>query len=357
MQGSSSRPYLRPTGSRRTGKRKGMGLKNNILSTDSVPFTVDVIIPVYNGEKYIAAALDSALRQTYPPQSIIVVDDGSTDHTGDIVLGMKEISTLKIVYVKKANGGSSSARNVGLACAQSAWIAFLDTDDVWLENKLQAQIHVIENTPFKNLGVVYGRYTLIDGAGRDITHLPVHPPKLRGNIFESLLSANQIFGSASAALIRRVCFEEVGGFDENLQAAEDWDMWLRIAEKFEYDFSDDSLVQIRRHDNNIQWDAGHMLLHEISFYEKWSRRLEGRYRCPNSWARKIAERVIADLPSLKLFRIVRQKFSPILRQRVFRVTFGSLHLYLWAAFCVFFWQALSSKVKRKGSRSSTSVCC
>jgi glycosyltransferase involved in cell wall biosynthesis len=307
---------------------------------------IDVVIPVYNGERYIEAALCSVLRQSYRPQRIVVVDDGSTDHTGDVVRRVKETSSMEILYIPKAHGGVNSARNVGLTHASCPWVAFLDADDVWLEDKLKVQRNLIERTSLKNLGVVYGGYSLIDASGQDIIGVRTQSPKLRGRIYKSLLSGNYITGSASTVLIKRSCFDEVGRFDENLHAGEDWDMWLRIAEKFEYDFSTKTLTKIRVHGCSAQSNKLQLFIQMISFYEKWNLRIEGVCHCPNSWAGSIAWKIIEDLPGFTLLEAVKQRFSPTAQRRIFRLTFGSLRLYLSAALLLHCLWEMTKAIKR-----------
>ncbi|MDF2569221.1 MAG: glycosyl transferase [Sporomusa sp.] len=216
------------------------------------PSSIDVIIPVFNGERYISEALKSVADQTYKPNRIIVVDDGSTDDTAKETHQCSKEFHVPITYLYKSNGGHSSARNMGIAASDSDFIAFLDADDLWDKYKLEAQISVFHQTSFPNLGVVYSDITVIDGQGAMVSQYDGYRlnPQLRGDIFQSLISGNLISSSASGVLIRRNCFEQVGVFDETLPTSEDWDMWLRLAEQYEFDYVNDKLVKIRCHTSN-----------------------------------------------------------------------------------------------------------
>lgn len=299
-----------------------------------VKIDIDVIIPVWNGEKYIAAAINSVVEQTYPPKRIIVVNDGSTDDTERIILDCKKNSSIEIEYVKKDNGGLSSARNAGLAVSRSEWVSFLDADDEWFPDKLEMQVNVLRSTPYENIGVVYGRYKIIDENGELNGDIPLAfpDPDIRGDVFKKVLVANKIIGSGSAVLIKKECFKYAGNFDETLRAAEDWDMWLRIAEKYEFDFSDGYLVKIRFHSSNMQKNKWHMFENELNFYRKWALRLsEKGLRCPSLWAKMISLKIILEYPDVEFHAYADNFLGSEVRKSIFWFTFGSLRLMLSVA--------------------------
>ncbi len=273
---------------------------------------VDVIIPVYNGALYIQSVLDSVLQQTYAPKRIIAINDGSTDATAQIIDSYTQThqdSEIKIIQIQKENGGLSSARNEGIRYSLSTlyiqdnqtesvdYIAFLDVDDIWHPEKLKKQLEQFEKNEFlyqnKKVGVVYCAYNLIDESGVSIeknskTKKLFVEPELKGNVFEKLLTANKISGSGSAVLIKREYLAQVGLFDETLKACEDWDMWLRLAQICEFDFVDEQLVLIRRHNQSMQANISHMFKNELTFYKKWILILK---RIPASWVLRILRRV------------------------------------------------------------------
>jgi glycosyltransferase involved in cell wall biosynthesis/SAM-dependent methyltransferase len=230
---------------------------------------VSVIIPVFNGQQFIGKAIDSVLHQTYLPAEIIVVDDGSTDGTADIVKGFFH-PVVKILYVSKKHGGASSARNLGILRSKSELLAFLDADDVWERDKLQRQVEVFQKTSDQTLGVVYCDYGNISPEGLELENFRgfVVDPHVKGRVYEKLLSGNKIAGSDSAVLVRRECFQRQGLFDEQLVTCEDWDMWLRIAKEFTFDYVPQKLVWLRRHPASLQRNQQSMIEGEARFINK-----------------------------------------------------------------------------------------
>ncbi|MBW2572599.1 MAG: glycosyltransferase [Deltaproteobacteria bacterium] len=183
---------------------------------------VSVIIPTYNRGWIIKEAIDSVLAQDYTEFELIVVDDGSTDHTADVLDSYRNV----IKVLSQKNKGVSAARNRGIAEASGKFIAFLDSDDLWLSQKLSAQIEFFTQTPdalICQTEEVWIRNGLI-----------VNPKKRHkkpsGMIFEPSLALCLV--SPSAVMIRRSLLEIVGNFDETLPACEDYDLWLRISCRF-----------------------------------------------------------------------------------------------------------------------------
>ncbi len=293
--------------------------------------TIDVIIPTYNYEKYILQAIESVQKQTFLPAKIIVVDDGSSDNTEMLV--RQYASRVPVVYVKKENGGPNSARNLGLKHVESDYVAFLDADDIWQPEKLEKQVAVFKKTKLPNLGAIYCAYALIDEDGVNINNLGIVSieKNMRGMIFSQLLEANKIVSSASGILIKRECFDEVGLFDEKLRIGEDWDMWLRLAEAFEYDFVDETLVKIRKHTDNTQNNEEYVFKNELKFYEKWSNILKKKnIKCPRLWANLIAVRVIKRLPKTDFLKLVDASLNKTTRQNIFHLFFGLVRLQIFA---------------------------
>jgi len=235
--------------------------------------TVDVIVPAYNAEKFIAKTLESVVSQTHLPEKIIIVDDGSTDGTISIINDFKNNSKVKIELYRQENRGPNAARNKGLRHSTADFIAFLDADDLWEPNKLEKQIKVFNNTGFSNLGLVYTAYDLIDRNGDKIKQKYLVfklDPGLRGDVFNQMFEAMKITGSCSGVLIKKECFSRVGLFDESLRGAEDWDMWIRISREFQIDFADEILVHVRLHSTNAHNDQLMMTKNMIMLLKKWS---------------------------------------------------------------------------------------
>lgn len=186
---------------------------------------VSVIIPTYNRAHLLERAIRSVLNQTFQDFELIVVDDGSTDETNKII----GIFNLDIYYIRHdKNKGVSAARNTGLRYSKGNYIAFLDSDDEWLPQKLERQIKVFENGSDK-LGVVYSGYSVETKPDEPII------PQYRGDILNYILIYNCV-GSATNPLILKNCFDKVGLFDEDLPALNDWDMWIRIGQHYDFEF-------------------------------------------------------------------------------------------------------------------------
>jgi len=210
---------------------------------------VSVIIPAFNASRFISQAIESVLNQAFTDQELIVVDDGSTDDTASLV--MKYGGKLRYIYQK--NQGLSSARNAGIVKAEGEYIGFLDADDYWDREKLRHQVALLDSSP--DIGVVYTALKVVDKDSREIEERGC---LVRGRIFSSLLTENCVVGSCSSALIRRECFEKAGTFDEMFSASEDWDLWLRIAPYYLFDFVDLPLTFYRIHEGNMHKDLALM---------------------------------------------------------------------------------------------------
>lgn len=142
--------------------------------------SIDVIFPVYNGERYIAEAIHSVQGQTYPASQIIVCDDGSTDRTQRIVEELRQKDT-RITLLQLRHGGVSAARNAGIKASTAQYIAFLDADDVWLPSKIERQLDILRSSSGE-VGFVHSSYFFIDEAGNGIDTVPVTSPKTKGDI-------------------------------------------------------------------------------------------------------------------------------------------------------------------------------
>ncbi len=292
---------------------------------------IDVVIPVHDGEKFILDALNSAENQTLPPEKIIVVDDGSVDKTYGLVSEYAKSAKVKIEIIKKANGGLSSARNAGIRASKAEFIAFLDADDTWTINKLEKQIKIFKNTAFSNLALVYCNYDVIDTIGVKLYEnykVPLDPKRMRGKVFKKLLERNQIASSGSGALVKRSVFDSVGLFDENLKFGEDWDMWLRIAEKFEVDFAPEILAHIRKHAGNMTASSIKTFGNELEFYKKWLGKIEGKHPAPLFWSDKITFRILFGRSHKEALKLVKNKLTEKFYKILFRKTLGNFWLYV-----------------------------
>lgn len=204
---------------------------------------ISVVIPTYNRYIFLKRALESVYAQSYIPSEVIVVDDGSTDNTFNI---MKEFPQVKYIY--QENSGVSSARNTGIKNSSYEWIAFLDSDDTWDKNKLEKQVYFHK----KNSSVLMS-YT-DEKWIRDGIHIKI-PKKFKkygGNIFDKCLSHCII--APSATLIHKNLLKTIGVFDESLEVCEDYDLWLRIALENEIGIIEEPLMtKYAGHENQLSF--------------------------------------------------------------------------------------------------------
>lgn len=201
--------------------------------------SVSVIIPTYNAALYVTASIESALNQTYKPIEVIVVDDGSTDDTVERVRAFGDQVTL---YQQK-NAGAAAARNQGAKLATGKWLAFLDADDSWAPEKLERQLNHVGHMVWSHTDSLF----IGDGHSGNVTGSS-RAPQYGGSILPKLIVNN--FIGTSTLIMRREVFIEMGGFDPALRALQDWDLWLRIASKYDLAYLSEPLVYYRVHDQS-----------------------------------------------------------------------------------------------------------
>jgi len=192
---------------------------------------VSVIIPTYNRAAYLQKALQSVKEQTYQSLEIIVIDDGSTDDTGEMLKNYEG----QLRYFYQENRGISGARNAGIKRARGEFIAFLDSDDYWLPDKTVQQLALFKQHPEYALVAARCASIRLDGSYREKNR-----PGKSGWVLEDLFKAN--FIRTSAAMIKQECFENIGLFDEELRECEEYDLWLRIAAQYPVGFINKSLA-------------------------------------------------------------------------------------------------------------------
>lgn len=198
--------------------------------------TVSIILPTFNRSYIIDRSIRSILDQTYQEFELIIVDDGSTDNTEDVVRSFED---KRINYLKyKLNRGAAHARNVGIREARGQYIAFQDSDDEWISDKLAKQIEVITETS-PDVGIVYSGYWRI--IGYEKTYLPKKGNYSKGgDIQDILLKGN--FITTQTVLMRKECLKKAGLFDERLPRFQDWELWLRASKWYLFQFIDEPLV-------------------------------------------------------------------------------------------------------------------
>lgn len=187
--------------------------------------------------QYLPLAMQSVLAQTYENIELLIVDDGSTDNTCEVVKPF--LDDPRVRYLRQDNKGQAAALNYGIRESRGEYIAFLDADDMWATEKLELQIPLFSKS--KKLGVVYSRFVYIDENG---TQLNRSNMKLfRGYITNLLLIYNAV--GFSTGIVKKECFEHLGGFNENLKWGNDYDLWLRLSTKYEFDYVDKILLYYR----------------------------------------------------------------------------------------------------------------
>lgn len=193
---------------------------------------ISVIIPSYNRASFLLEAVESVYKQTFPDFELIIIDDGSTDETTE---ALKKFPR-SFLYRFQENQGVSKARNLGLTLARGEWVAFLDSDDLWLPKKLETQMRFLSEHPETRICQTQEIWIR---KGRRVNPQKKHQ-KYSGHIFAPSLQLCLV--SPSAVMIQKQLLDEVGYFDETLPACEDYDLWLRISSKHPIYLIDQPLV-------------------------------------------------------------------------------------------------------------------
>ena len=193
---------------------------------------ISVVIPSYNRKDFLKRSIDSAINQTKKPLEIIVVDDGSTDGTETMIKSDYDF----VKFIKQKNKGVSAARNIGIKVSIGEWICFLDSDDEWKKDKLEKQINAMKSNP--GYKFFHSNEIWIKN-GLRINQKKKHK-KYGGDIFDKCLDMCRI--SPSSVMIDKTVFDEVGNFNENLVVCEDYELWLRICDKYRVFFIDEPLI-------------------------------------------------------------------------------------------------------------------
>ncbi len=196
---------------------------------------VSIVIPTHNRANLLGRCVQSILNQTYENFELIIVDDASTDNTKNII---KRFKDKRIIYIKhKKNLGGGAARNTGIKTAKGNFIAFQDSDDEWLPQKLEKQMNAFE-TASKNTGVIYTAFWRIENGKK--TYIPNNIQNKQGNIHQELLKGN--FVTTQSAVVKKECFEKAGVFDEDLPSGQDWELWIRISKYHNFKIINEPLV-------------------------------------------------------------------------------------------------------------------
>jgi glycosyltransferase involved in cell wall biosynthesis len=225
---------------------------------------VSVIIPTYNRALIIKDAIQSVINQTYTDYEIIVVDDGSTDNTSNVINDIRNHSG-KVRYIHQENKGRSAARNSGIRAARGNYVAFLDSDDIFLPEKLSVQVMTLENN--LDFGMAYSPALIMDKYGNMSEDINQRKEKLAGWIYPELLFIKKNIITIPSVIVRKQILNEIGGFDETMHICEDLDLWRRIA-RYHQVFQMKEPVAIIRHTINESLDLLGYLDARTSYYHK-----------------------------------------------------------------------------------------
>src|SRR5256885_7165052 len=207
--------------------------------------TISVIMSVYNAEKYLCKAIDSIVAQTFADFEFIVIDDGSTDSSPQILKRFAEKDS-RLRVETRANKGLTRSLNEAIALSRGEFLARMDADDIALPNRLQIQVDFLQ--AHSDVVLLGGGYELIDGAGRLLTK--IIPPADDATLQEHALSGRTPI-CHPLAMMRRDAVAKVGGYDETLAAAQDLDLWLKLGEVGKLACGPDILLRYRQHAHSV----------------------------------------------------------------------------------------------------------
>ncbi len=248
-----------------------MNPRESLLSHDDARPSVTVVLPVYNREGSIRAAIASVLEQTHVLFDLIVVDDCSTDRTAEMVLSIRDPRLTLLRH--PTNRGAPAARNTGARSARSDWIAFQDSDDEWLPSKLEKQLVRIQTAAGDAVACYCGLLVIGNPecqavqARTQVTYVPRSSQyPVEGDIRQSLRETSLV--STQTLIVRRDAFEAVGGFDEQMPALQDWELVIRLSASGSFAFVDEPLVLQHFSENSITRDRRRRLQARQRLLEK-----------------------------------------------------------------------------------------
>ena len=212
---------------------------------------VSVIIPAYNAERFIEKTLNSVLSQTYKNIEVLVVDDGSQDRTAEIVRSIAA-QNQRVILLQQPNSGVAAARNLAIQNSKGEFIAPIDADDIWYPQNIEKQVQCMLESD-ASVGLVYAWSVDIDE--EDMLTGGVRVSNIEGEVYATLV-CHHFLGNGSASVIRRACFEKVSGYncqlkEKNLQGCVDWDLYLRIAENYQFRVIPEFLIGYRKVSSSI----------------------------------------------------------------------------------------------------------
>ena len=242
---------------------------------------VSIILPTYNRAHIIEKAIQSVLNQTYQDFELIIVDDGSTDNTEEIIKKLQE-KDKRIRYIKlETNKGAAAARNEGIKIAHGKYITFQDSDDEWLPEKLEKQMKIFETTP-EDI-IVYTGFWRIDGDEK--TYIPdINISNREGYIHKELLKGN--FVGTPSILLKKETLEKVALFDECLQRCQDWDLVIRLSEYYNFKLIDEPLYTSHILKDSISANYEALILAMQIILSKYQYEIYNDHKIRKAWSMK-----------------------------------------------------------------------
>jgi len=240
--------------------------------------TVSVVIATYNYGRYLAGALDSVLAQTFTDWEAIVVDDGSTDETPEVV--ERFLHDRRVRYHRIDHAGQPATKNTGIRLTTAPLVAFLDADDRWLPAKVERQVALFNADP--DLGVAYTKRIWMGPEGELL--VKEHPPLHRGHVLTPMFKDN--FVTFSSSMVRRAVLDDVGLFDERIPLAIDYDLWLRVARRYRFDYVDEPLVMYRTGHANLSQRGEERLFIALEIMGRFLDENGGRSEFHPAWVRR-----------------------------------------------------------------------
>jgi len=229
---------------------------------------VSIIIPCYNHEKYVSQTIESIVNQTYRNIELIVIDDGSKDNSVNVIQKLADKYNFTFLY--RSNKGLPTTLNEGIKLSKGKYFSACASDDIYKLDKIEKQVEFMEDN--NEYAMCYGKIVCFENCIENTSEYP--NSNRQGWVFDDLLNYG-CFIPAPSAFIRKDVFETVGDYDENL-LIEDWDMWLRIARKFQVGYVDEYLAYYRKHDTNTSsqilkmYEAEEQILEKYQDYENYS---------------------------------------------------------------------------------------
>lgn len=289
---------------------------------------VTVIIPTYNRVNLISSAIESVLNQTYKNWEIIIVDDGSTDNTKEIIQPYLIDARIKYFFIN--NSGACVARNYGIDLSNGSYLSFLDSDDEYYPRKIELQVEVFKNSKILNLGVVScGRHDF-----RDNQLYFEWVPKYSGNILKQLLSKKRIGAGTPFLMISRAVKNLGIRFDPNMPAAQDFDFLVQICQKFNFDFVPIPLVKVNHHTGDRVYNGARAIKACELQFEKFKELISSDKKVHESFILKQCDLNFTYQRRDEALKILKENFSII-----------SFKKYLWLPYFTVF-RAVNSSISR-----------